>query len=187
METKKSPDDKIANLKNISEIDNKISEEVNDFVISTASEEHVPELAELWANHATIQQIFAPERYNFKFEGKNWRDFVKRKMAKGHNLLLAVTKKGNMEVKGFIYLQTVTLPSSNLVLKGVIEDLYTKPQHRKKGIATMLLSTAMSWGEKNGIKHIELVSPNNTKEMMKFYKNFVDKSKHNIHLELVTI
>src|SRR3989338_1042970 len=100
-----STPDKLANLKNINELDNNVSFTEGNLVISTASEEHVKEIAELWANLATIQQIYAPERYNFLPEGKDWRAFVRRKMEKNHNLLLVAYDKGSAEIKGFLYLQ----------------------------------------------------------------------------------
>lgn len=178
--------DEPANLGSITEIDNEISCEFGELVISNIKEEHIPEVAELWANHATIQQINAPDRYSFKMEGKDWRAFVRRKMAKKQNLLLAVTKKGDSEVRGFLYLQAITIPSSNLVLKGVIEDLYTKPQHRRQGIATNMLQVAMAWGRKQKIRNIELVSLSNTKQMSEFYESFLKEAKKEISFELVT-
>ena len=149
-----SQGDLLANLKKVNEINNQVYFEFGDLVVCSANENHVSEVAELWANHATIQQINAPGRYAFKAEGKDWRAFVRKKIDKKNNLLLVVHKKGEKEVMGFLYLQTITLPSSELVLKGVIEDVYTKPQHRKQGIATKLLNVALEWACNEHIKHV---------------------------------
>ena len=52
--------DKLANLKSITELDNNISFVEGNLVVSTANESHVKEVAELWANLASIQQMYAP-------------------------------------------------------------------------------------------------------------------------------
>ena len=179
--------DELANLKNINELDNNISFIEGDLVICTASEEHVKEIAELWANLASIQQIYAPERYNFIPEGKDWQTFVRRKMKKSHNLLLVAHNKNNHEIKGFLYLQAITIPSSNLVLKGVIEDLYTKPQYRRQNIASALLNVSILWALKQNIKQIELISLTRSNDLIQFYLRFLKESKQNISFDLVTV
>src|SRR3989338_5469231 len=126
--------EELANLKKVSDINNYVLFEQDDIVISSANDNHIKELGELWANLASIQQIFAPERYSFNAEKKDWHYFVQNKVEKRSNSLLVAQKKNEYEVRGFLYIQSVTLPSSELVLKGVIEDIYTKPQYRRQGI-----------------------------------------------------
>lgn len=182
----------LANLKKISAIDNYIEQTFEDLVICSANESHVKEIAELWANLACVQQIFAPERYNFVSEGKDWNSFVRKKLSKKNNLLLVMHKKGDIEVRGFLYLQTVTLPSSDLVLKAVIEDVYTKPQYRKQEVATKMLNIAVDWALSQNIKHIDLISLAKTQDPSNFYpktlKRISKKAEitKNINLELVT-
>ena len=192
MEVKKdinleNPQDKMADLMTVSEVDNFVHVVENDLVISTADESHVRETAELWANLATIQQIYAPERYNFAPSGKDWRAFVRSKMEKEHNLLLVAHDKGEVEIKGFLYLQTITIPSTNLVLKGVIEDIYTKPQHRKKNIAASLLKVALLWAEKQKIKQVDLITISKSNDLIQFYLKFIKEYKNDIDLQLVTV
>ncbi len=179
--------DKLANLKNINELDNNVSFIDGDLVVCTANEEHVKDIAELWANLASIQQMYAPERYNFLPEGKDWQVFVRRKMEKNHNLLLVAHNKNENEIKGFLYLQAITIPSSDLVLKGVIEDLYTKPQYRRQDIASMLLKVSISWALKQKIKQIELISLTRSNDLIRFYLRFIKESKQDINFDLVTL
>jgi len=179
--------DELAHLKNISELDNNVSFTGDNLVICTANEGHVKEIAELWANLASIQQMYAPERYNFIPEGKDWQSFVRRKMEKNYNLLLVAHDKNNTEIKGFLYLQSITLPSSNLVLKGVIEDLYTKPQYRKQNIASVLLKVSIAWALKQNIKQIELISLTKSNDLIQFYLRFIKESKQDISFDLVMV
>lgn len=179
----------LANLKKISAIDNYIEHFFGDLITCNANESHVKEIAELWANLACVQQIFAPERYNFVTEGKDWNAFVRKKLSKANNLLLVMHKKEDVEVRGFLYLQTITLPSSDLVLKGVIEDVYTKPQYRKQEVATKMLSVAVEWALSQNIKQVDLISLAKTDSSSNFYPKVlkkIDKTSENIHLELVT-
>ena len=185
----------LANLKNISELDNNVNFIDGDLVVSTANEDHVKEIAELWANLATIQQIYAPDRYNFLPEGKDWRAFVRRKMEKNYNLLLVAHNKEDRdmprhvcpEIKGFLYLQAITIPSSDLVLKGVIEDIYTKPQYRRQDIASTLLNVSIAWALKQNIKQIDLISLTRSNDLLQFYLRFIKGSKQDISLDLVTV
>ena len=179
--------DELANLKNINELDNNINFIDGDLVVCTANETHVKEIAELWANLASIQQMYAPERYNFLPEGKDWRAFVRRKMEKNHNLLLVSHNKNSEEIKGFLYLQAITIPSSDLVLKGVIEDIYTKPQYRRQDIASTLLNVSITWGLKQNIKQLELISLTRSNDLIQFYLRFIKESKQEINLDLVTV
>lgn len=179
--------EQVIQLKNINDIDKDVYFEFGDLIISSVKEEHMSELAELWANHATIQQIFAPNRYNFRFEGKNWRDFVRRKMDKNQNLLLVATKKGSPEVVGFLYFQSLTIPPSDFIVKGVIEDIYTKPHHRKQSIATNMLKSAMTWAEKHNILSVDVVSMTTTPNISDSIKRLINRSKQNVNLELINI
>ena len=178
--------DELANLKKITDIDNCIEKAFDDLVVCSANDSHVSEIAELWANLACVQQIFAPERYNFVTEGKDWQSFVRKKLSKKNNLLLVAYKNGHSEIKGFLYLQTVTLPSSDLILKGIIEDIYTKPQHRKQGIAFRLLDVALDWASNQNIKQVSLISLTRTSDLSSFYSKVLKKIKKNLNLELLT-
>ncbi len=177
----------ITKLKNIHEINNSVYFEFGDLVICSANESHVSEIAELWANHSSIQQLNAPERYIFKGEGKDWQAFVRRKIDKKNNLLLVAHRKGLKEILGFLYIQTITLPASELVLKGVIEDIYTKPQHRKLGIATKLMNVGFEWAVNEKIKQIDFVALRNIKGLSDFYSKFSQQSKSNLDLTLLTV
>ena len=179
--------DELANLKKITDIDNSISCEIDGLVYCNANEVHVKEVAELWANLASVQQMFAPDRYDFKSQDKNWRKFVISKLEKKHNLLLVRYKKGESEIRGFLYLQTITLPTSDLIIKGVIEDIYTKPQYRRQSISSNLLDVALGWTEKQNIKQVDLITLTKTKDLLQFYLSFIKKFKRNINLELITI
>lgn len=185
--TLKIDETELAKLVNISQIQNYICKNYGELVISSANESHINELGELWANHAAIQQLSAPDRYDFKFVKQDWREFVRNKLNKKHHLLLVVQNKGEYEVKGFLYLQIITIPSSELVLKGVIEDIYTKPQYRKQGIATKLLDTAVDWSIKNCIKQIDLISLENAKDVSEFYNKFLTSRSKDISLGIITL
>lgn len=179
-------ENELANLKRVSEIDNQVNLIFDDFVISSATEKHIKEIAELWANLASIQQISLPGRYDFKKEEKDWQTFVRNKLSKKHNLLLVTHKKDENEIKGFLYLQTITIPSSDLVLKAVIEDIYTKPQYRRLNIASKLLDIALDWSLGQNIKQVDFISLVNAKDLSSFYLNFLKKFKKDISLDLVT-
>ena len=178
--------DEIAKLKKVSEINNQVFSTIDDLVICSAENSCVKEIAELWANLASIQQISHPEKYSFQKEDKNWQAFVRKKLEKKNNLLLVAHDKGKVEVKGFLYLQTITLPSSDLILKGVIEDLYIKPQHRRQDIATKLLDVAMDWAEKQNIKQVELISLTSAKDLSLFYLQVIKNFNRDVNLDLVT-
>ena len=186
-ENKNPITDELANLKRISDVDNFIERRFDDLVIKSADEGHIKELGELWANHACVQQIFAPDRYDFKAEGKNWQFFVSKKLLKQNNLLLVAQKDKEYEVRGFLYLQTVTIPSSDLLLKGIIEDVYTKPQYRSQGIATKMLEIALEWVAKQNIKQVDLISLGSTKGVSSFCSNALSKTKSNVSLNLLVI
>ena len=157
---------------------------LDDLVISNATEPHIREIAELWANLASLQQIYAPKKYDFKLEGKDWQSFVRRKLSKKNNLLLVACKKDNLEVQGFLYLQTIIVPPSNAILKAVVEDVYTKPQYREQGIAKKLLNVALDWASTQNIKHVDIVSLNPSKDI---YSRLVEKAEKDINVELVTV
>lgn len=182
-----APLDELANLKRITEIDNRVEKIFDDLVVSTPNESHINELAELWANLASVQQIYAPERYNFRAEGKDWRSFVRKKILKKNNLLLVTHNVGEPEVKGFLYLQTVTIPSSDFVLKGVVEDIYTKPQYRKQGIASAMFEAAFEWALKQNIKQIDLILLSKTKDLTEFYLKILKRNMKDVNLEILTI
>lgn len=177
--------DELANLKKISDVDNYISTLMDDLVISTANEVHIKEIAELWANLASIQQLNAPERYDFKGDKKDWREFVAVKLSKKHNLLLVAHDKDQYEVKGFLYLQAVTIPSSEFILKGVVEDIYIKPQYRRETIASKLLDVAMQWAESQNIKQIDLITITKAKDLLNFYLKYIKHTKCGVTLDLV--
>ena len=179
--------EELANLKKVSDIDNQINVLFEKFQICSANEPHVKEIAELWANLAAIQQLNAPDRFSFKNEIKDWQTFVRRKLEKKNNLLLVVLSPENCEVKGFLYLQSVTLPSSDFILKGVIEDLYIKPQHRKKGIATCLLDVSCDWALSQNIKKIDLICLTRPKDLLDFYLSYLKEFKKEINLDLITL
>ncbi len=187
--------DELANLKNINELDNNVTCIDGDLIICTANDSHVKEIAELWANLAGIQQMYAPERYNFLPEGKDWQAVVRRKMERTHNLLLVAHNKNDRdipwhvcpEIKGFLYLQSITIPSSDLVLKGVIEDIYTKPQYRRQDVASALLNVGISWALKQKIKQIDLISLTRSNNLIQFYLRFLKESKQDINLDLVMV
>lgn len=177
----------VAGLTNISDIDKNISATVGSLVITNANESHINEIAELWANHASIQQIYAPERYNFKLEKRDWREFVRNKLNKKQNLLFVAHDKDSSEIKGFLYLQTITIPSSELILKAIIEDVYTKPQYRRHGIATKLLNVALDFSSKYSIKQVDLITLINTRDLFEFYRKNVSNNKNDIRLEIVVL
>lgn len=179
--------DNIAALKKVTDIDNYVNCEYEDLIISSAKEEHIREVAELWANLASVQQIFAPHRYNFKAEGKDWQLFVKKKLSKKNNLLLVTHANNDTEIRGFLYLQTVTLPSSDLVLKGIIEDIYTKPQYRQQKTASNLLEASLNWALRQKVKHVDLIALTRTKDLLEFYLSFINQFKKNIDLKLLII
>ncbi|OGI19467.1 MAG: hypothetical protein A3B68_04020 [Candidatus Melainabacteria bacterium RIFCSPHIGHO2_02_FULL_34_12] len=179
--------EELANLKKVSDINNYVLFEQDDIVISSANDNHIKELGELWANLASIQQIFAPERYSFNAEKKDWHYFVQNKVEKRSNLLLVAQKKNEYEVRGFLYLQSVTLPSSELVLKGVIEDIYTKPQYRRQGIAAMLLKISLEWARSQNIKQADIVSLSGSKGMPELCLKVSKEIKNEINFELLTV
>lgn len=179
--------DKLAKLKKVNEVNSFICCSFDNLIISSANETHIKEVAELWANLASIQQVYAPERYDFKAEGKNWQDFVRRKLSKKHNLLLVAYEKDCTEIKGFLYLQTITLPSSDLVVKGVIEDIYTKPQYRNNKIASYLLDVSLDWASKQTIKQVEFISLSKSKGINDFHLNFLKVFKREVKLEFLSI
>lgn len=176
-----------AKLKKVSDLDSYVSFNYGDLVICSANEGHLKELAELWANLAALQQLTAPQRYDFKLEEKNWQAFVTKKLNKKNNLLLVAHKIEEKEVRGFLYLQTITIPSSDLVLKAVIEDVYTKPQYRKQGIALKLLEVAATWAKKENIKQVDFVCLTKLKDSINLYESFSESLGKALNLELVTI
>lgn len=179
--------EEMANLKKASEINNNVCVEIGELEVSSATEEHVKEIAELWANLATIQRLNMPERYSFEGEGKNWQEFVRRKIEKKQNLLLVIKKKGEYEVRGFMYLQNIMLPLSDLVLKGVVEDIYTKPQYRKQGLATKLLNVALDWAAKQNTKQVDFILLERAKDLSGFFNAFAKQQTNDVELKSVAI
>lgn len=182
-----SSSDEIAKLKRVSDIDNFIERTFGDLIIKTVDKTHVKELAELWANLASLQQLYDSARYNFHSERKDWQVFVENKISKKNNLLLVAHKANNSEIMGFLYLQTIALPSSDIVFKGVLEDIYTKPQFRRQNVASNLIEVGLEWLQNQGIKQISLISLNNTKQLKLFYGNVFKKLNEEMSIELVTI
>ena len=176
-----------ANLKKVSEVNNQVDIFFEELQITSANETHVREVAELWANLASIQQLHAPERFSFKNEIKDWQIFVRRKLEKKYNLLLVALNQGKTEVKGFLYLQIITLPSSDFALKGIIEDLYVKPQYRNEGIATYLLDVSCEWALSQSIKQIDLICLTKPKDLLDFYLTYLKKFNKEITLDLITL
>jgi ribosomal protein S18 acetylase RimI-like enzyme len=179
--------DELAKLTKISEINNLIEREFGEITIHTADESFIKELGELWANLASVQQLSDSQRYNFFAERKDWQQFVRNKIEKKNNLLLIARKKGNNEVRGFLYLQTITLPSSDLVLKGVVEDIYTKPQYRKQHIASQMLEVALLWAAKQNIKQIDLITLEKPNVLLSFYEKVLNRIKLDINIDLLKL
>ena len=180
-------DSKLAQLKSVEQIDNLVHVIEDELVICSMNDNYISEVAELWANLAAIQQVQAPDRYSFKEEQKNWRVFVKNKMEKKQNLFLVVHSRNDLEIRGILYLQTITLPSSNFVLKGIIEDIYTKPQYRRQGIAKLMLNVAFNWAKKQKVKEVDLITLLHSKDLIQFYLKFIKESKLDINLDLLTL
>jgi GNAT superfamily N-acetyltransferase len=179
--------EELANLKNVNQIDNSFHAEIGDLEITSAKEEHINELAELWANLATIQRLNMPDRFSFEGEGKNWREFVKKKIDRKQNLFLVIKKKGEYEVRGFLYLQSIKLPMSELILKGIIEDVYIKPQYRKQGLASLLMNAALDWSSQHNIKQVDCITFEKAKDLNGFVNSFSSEYKGDVDFKLVTI
>ncbi|GEM_PF-3334234 len=179
--------DELARLTKISEINNVIEHEFGEIIIHTVNQTVIKELGELWANLASVQQLSDSNRYNFFTERKDWQQFVRNKVEKKNNLLLVARKKNDNEVRGFLYLQTITLPSSDLVLKGVIEEIYTKPQYRKQRIASQMLEVALDWAAKQNIKQIDLVTLEKANVLSSFYEKALNKIKFDINIDLLKL
>ena len=179
--------DELANLKKVSDINNYVNCQIGELVIESASPLHIKELSELWANLASIQQLVAPETYNFKNVEKNWQLLVSEKFLKNSNILLVAHNNNDNEIRGFLYMQTIKIPSSELVVKGVVEDIYTKPQYRKQGIASKLLDVALDWASKQHIKHVDLISLIKARDFLDFCLKYIKVSNTEVKLDLVTI
>lgn len=158
-----------------------------DIVVCNADESHIREVAELWANLASIQQISAPAKYNFSLEVKNWQKFVKDKISKKDNLLLVAHREGDPEIRGFLYLQTIKAPPLEIILKTAIEDLYIKPQYRRQEIATKLLNVAITCLEKNSILQLDLISVTGANDLLAFYKKYLGSINTSVAIDIITI
>lgn len=89
------------------------------------------------------------------------------------------THKEFGKVVSWCYLYTVELPSRNL---GVIEEVFTLEEHRKKGLATKLVKEAIDYARAIGCDCVEL----NVREgKEKFYEKMGFQDRHNKSLRLV--
>jgi len=82
-----------------------------------------------------------------------------------------------MEHKEFVFgdrwstlqLYFIELPSRKLA---VIEEVYTKPEHRRKGYSTYLITDAISYAKELGADCIELTVRQDQPHIKEFYENF---------------
>lgn len=86
------------------------------------------------------------------------------------------TVKSGDEIISSLILYTVDLPSRYL---GVIEEVFTKEEHRGLGLATKLIGEALDFGRELGLDCIELTVRQDNEPVQKFYKSLGFKDRLN--------
>jgi len=86
---------------------------------------------------------------------------------------------------GMINLQKVVSTASG-GFSVLMEDLYVRPEYRKRGIGTMLVEKAVQWGKEHGAVRIQLAADSRNTPALDFYsKTGFSKSNMIFHYKFI--
>lgn len=123
-----------------------------DFVIRPCKREHLPQLTDLWAENMVDQVEEDPLRPYFDLEASKggFHEILENFMKKEpHGFLVALIES---EVVGFVIAFKDAF-GPNYVTKekiSYIQVVHTKRGHRRRGMATRLVDTALNYLKANG-------------------------------------
>ena len=127
------------------------------------------------ATPADIPQLVALLKALFAIEADF--DFDPDKQTRGLNLLLASAKDRifvavslkDHKVLGLCTVQALISTAEGGPV-GLLEDLVVAADYRHQGIATKLLTEAVSWAESQGLKRLQLLADKNNGSALSFYQ-----------------
>ena len=85
------------------------------------------------------------------------------------------------DIVSTLWLYVVPLPSRKLA---VIEEVYTKPEHRKKGYSTELIKNALKLAADMDVDCVELTVRQDKPEIQEFYKSFGFEDRKQVAMRL---
>lgn len=147
-------------------------------IIRKATPNDIPKLCQLYSefyhNNASLQ----PKYCRDTLESGDYPSTVIN--SKTGILFVAELKK---EVVGFIHLEQEDTPNFPSVVPhkyGVLMDLFVSKSHRRKGVASHLLSEANQWLLDNQLEYMELMVLNNNSDGISLYERNGFKTKSHI-------
>ena len=137
--------------------------------IRLATLDDVEQICGLYTEFFAYIAAQQPEYYiAVREEGKYPKSVIE---GEGSNIILAVE---NGKIVGFIQVrESATPPYGSVVSHKYAEvvDLIVTETHRRKGIGSMLMDAAKSWGRDRNLDYIELFALESAKGEIAFYKS----------------
>lgn len=129
--------------------------------IEQATNEHIPQMADLLAVLFSEEAEFRPDR---------------EKQIRALRMIVSAPERGNIfvateedEVVGMMSL-LFTISTAQGAPACWLEDMVIRPEHRGKGIGTKLLSHAVAYAKSNGFTRITLLTDRTSDKSIHFYE-----------------
>jgi GNAT superfamily N-acetyltransferase len=144
---------------------------MSEIAIRKATPNDFDSLVELYGEmELHVRQLSADPLFKL---GSNWRDLTKRyftEFSSRDDRLVLVAVKGT-DIVGFLTaMVTTTLPLFEQSNYGLLNDMFVKQEHRRKGVGKRLLVAATEWFEQKRIRRLELRVEASNSEAIAFYK-----------------
>ena len=119
---------------------------------------------ELNKHHESISTYFSEAFSEFTFEIR--KSTLLMKSMNGHLFTdIAIDAESHMEI-GYC------ISTINSELKGEVESIYIKPEHRKSGVGSLLMTRALNWFDSNGVTEKNVVVAYGNEQAHSFYSKF---------------
>ncbi|MDD2659817.1 MAG: N-acetyltransferase [Methylococcales bacterium] len=128
----------------------------------------VPELVEL------LKELFAIEA-DFEFNHDKQTKGLNLLLESKNNCILVAQSINDNKVLGMCTMQTL-ISTAEGGMVGQLEDLIVAAEFRNQGIAAKLITEAVSWAERQGLKRLQLLADKNNLPALNFYNKQVWQS-----------
>lgn len=159
---------------------------MSEIAIRKATLNDLDSLVELYGEmELHIRQLPADPLFTL---GSNWRDLTKRyftEFSSRDDKLVLVAVKGT-DIVGFLTaMVTTTLPIFEQRNYGLLNDMFVKQEHRRKGVGKRLLAAATEWFEQRHVRRLELRVEASNSEAITFYETHAFKIRsHTLKREI---
>jgi ribosomal protein S18 acetylase RimI-like enzyme len=130
-------------------------------LIRTAKPDDVPQLV------ALLKALFAIEA-DFYFDPDKQARGLQSLLKSDKACILVAESSDDKKLRGMCSIQTLISTAEGGPV-GLLEDLIVAADFRNLGIGKKLLSEAVYWAERQGLKRLQLLADNNNSPALKFY------------------